>query len=465
MFTGEDFYLALEKTDNTNVMPVIPDIKCFSPKEGDLMRGRDPVAVAKELERAGAPVLSVVTEETEFHGSLEILKNICDTVSVPVLRKDFVKSRDDLVETVEAGASAILLMYSCLGRQSLHEFYQEALQLGLLPFVETHNKEEMMWAQELGAKLIGINNRDIIQLERDDGTICLTRELLKDAPERSLIISESSIQNAEQIRQVIREGAYGALVGTTILKEDSVFEAYRRMISKTGVKICGLTKPEDVVMCARLGVDLAGVVVEYPVDVPWNQTVSQAKELLCKTKKEIKTSDIRIVMVTGGDFEKVTNLVEQCRPDIVQLHYTETFEESSAIARALAEDGIPVIRSIPLKAHDREKMFGTDDWKTIFDLIQNSEIAAILLDSRQAENAAKGGGSISERVDILDLAQILQTLTKPVILGGGITADNVRGIREALHPDYIDVLTGVEKQPGDKSASKISELLEKVRGY
>ncbi len=131
------FLDALKKKKETGMIPVIPDIKMFSPKEGDLMRGRDPVAYAKALAGAGAPVLSVVTEEKEFHGSLKMLRDITSQVNVPVLRKDFIESAEELDDTVNAGASAILLMVACLGEKRLEELYRQALERGLLPLVET----------------------------------------------------------------------------------------------------------------------------------------------------------------------------------------------------------------------------------------------------------------------------------------------------------------------------------------
>ena len=172
------FLEALKKRRSEGLIPVIPDIKCFSPKDGDLMRGRDPVEIAKTLENAGACVLSVVTEEREFRGSMELLRAVCAAVRVPVLRKDFIETVRDLEETKEAGAAAILLMYSCLGKEKLESLYREALRMGLLPFVETHTGEELSYAEQLGAPLTGINNRNILLLERDGGDVSHAAGLL-----------------------------------------------------------------------------------------------------------------------------------------------------------------------------------------------------------------------------------------------------------------------------------------------
>ena len=113
------FLEALKNRKAEGGIPLIPDIKCFSPKEGDLMKGRDPVVLAQMMAQAGACAVSVVTEEKEFHGSMELLKQVCGAVKVPVLRKDFITCEKDLDETKAAGADAILLMVSCLGEEPL----------------------------------------------------------------------------------------------------------------------------------------------------------------------------------------------------------------------------------------------------------------------------------------------------------------------------------------------------------
>lgn len=202
-----DFLTALKNRKAEGIFPVFTDIKCFSPKEGDLIRGRDPAALAAELEAAGACALSVVTETSEFHGSMEILRNVCAAVDIPVLRKDFVRTEEDLLLTKEAGASAILLMYSCLEKELLEELYAKSLEIGLVPFVETHTAQELQWAGELGAELVGINNRNILELERDDGDVSTSENLLRFRPENAFLVVESGLQSGADARRAARSGA------------------------------------------------------------------------------------------------------------------------------------------------------------------------------------------------------------------------------------------------------------------
>ena len=214
------FLNALKNKYSSGCIPLIPDIKCISPKDGDLMRGRDPRAVAKELAGAGAPAISVVTETKDFGGSMELLRDICAAARVPVLRKDFIETEADLDETKEAGAAAILLMISCLGTEKLTALYHAAVSRGLTPFVETHSAEELDYALHiLKAPLIGINNRNILVLERDDGDVSLTQSLLAGTLSGgAFIVAESAMQTPEDVRAAIRAGAKAALVGTGILK-------------------------------------------------------------------------------------------------------------------------------------------------------------------------------------------------------------------------------------------------------
>lgn len=210
-------------------MPVIPDIKSRSPQEGDLLRGRDPVEIAKALAAAGAPALSVVTEPIYFGGTPELLKRIVQAVSLPVLRKDFINSREQLQETVELGASAVLLIASMLEKEQLFKLFVEALALGLEPLVETHNRPEIAFANELKLTIMGINNRNIVELEMDDGSVSTTEGLAALVRPEVLVVSESSISSSADVLRAKAAGAHAVLVGTAILKAEDAVEMYRNL--------------------------------------------------------------------------------------------------------------------------------------------------------------------------------------------------------------------------------------------
>ncbi len=226
------FINALKNRKSDGFIPVIPDIKRYSPKEGELFRGRDPAEIALRLKSAGAPALSVVTEKTHFKGSLTLLKEIVQKSGLPVLQKDFIKNAEQLKVAKECGAFAVLIICATLSRKQAESLYKSALDLELSPLLEVHTEEEMSFAAEIGAKLIGINNRDILKLELDTGGISLTEKLAKKAPRDAFIISESSIKTAKEAHTAISFGADAILVGTALWQAENIEKLYREMSNR-----------------------------------------------------------------------------------------------------------------------------------------------------------------------------------------------------------------------------------------
>ncbi len=220
---------ALWKEYQLGRIPVIPDIKRKSPGEGDLMFGRNPLETARSLEQAGAPVISVVTEADHYGGSLELLREISEAVRVPVLRKDFIKTKEGLQETAAYGASGVLLISSILEKEQLCQLIEEAYKLGLEPLVETHNEAEILAVRDLNLSFIGINNRNIIQWEMDDGNVNTTETLAGLVSPRVFLLSESSISTPDDVERAANAGAHGVLVGTAIHKAKDPAEMYQKL--------------------------------------------------------------------------------------------------------------------------------------------------------------------------------------------------------------------------------------------
>jgi len=224
---SNSFARAIAAENDCGFVAVIPDIKCVSPKEGDLLQGRDPVEVATLLVASGACLLSVVTEREHFGGSVGLLRDIACNVDVPVLRKDFITDEAMLLESLDFGASAVLLICSILDEDKLSLLYRQALVLGLEPFVEVHNEMELEWARQLGAPLIGINNRNIETLELDEGGPARTAALAPHVPEGSLLVSESGILSPRDACIAARAKAHGILVGTALWQAPDMATAFR----------------------------------------------------------------------------------------------------------------------------------------------------------------------------------------------------------------------------------------------
>lgn len=431
---------------------VIPDIKCRSPKEGDLLNGRKPFDIAKRLVQSGAPVLSVVTEEKHFGGSKASLREIA-ALGVPVLRKDFLKTKEDIYESKSLGAAAVLLMYSCLDDSTLSELYHEAKQIGLDVLVETHTADELKRAAALGAKLIGINNRNISILEKDDGTVSLTEQLAIYKPSGSFLISESSIQSPEDVRRAIKSGADAVLVGTALLRADEPGAFYQKMSRKVWVKLCGMMSEENMRLCSQA--DILGFVTEYPEPVPWNLSEEKTKLLLSGLPSGCKSC-----VVTGGASEKVIRLAKTLQPDYIQLHHKENLNQTEQIVSALSKMGIKVIRSIPCSEAERQAQFGLGSLNMLSEAFANMGVAELLVDSRNAEHAADKSRCVP--IDSFQKAQACRKI--PVILAGGITPWNVKAVLAQSGTDRIDILSGIEESPGIKSHRAIEELWKQIGG-
>lgn len=224
-FEKRDFLSAVADAKADGKVPVIAEIKPASP--GKAFREIPPAAAAElawEMEEAGAVAISVLTEPGVFRGSLENLDAVRKNVCLPVLRKDFIIDR---VQLEEAESDLVLLIAGILEKE-LGDFVELAFQKGFEPIVEVHNRKELELALETAARVIGINNRNFETLNIDLGITeelaPLVREYDLDHGTRHLIISESGMNSAEDVRRVIQAGADAVLIGSALMESDSVFD-------------------------------------------------------------------------------------------------------------------------------------------------------------------------------------------------------------------------------------------------
>ena len=218
--------IKLRKKEGAN--PIIAEIKVYSPKYGDLLGSRDPIDILRAYERAGVVGVSYITESKYFKGDFDLFRKICRETDLPVLRKDFVTSKDEIERTAEAEASAILLITRILGEKTA-EFVDYALEHALDPLVEVHSLSEVEIANETRTTMIGINNRDISKLERDDGTVELTERLCGFVRDGVVKVSESGISSIEDLKRALR-CADAALIGTAFMKAENVEEAVKAFV-------------------------------------------------------------------------------------------------------------------------------------------------------------------------------------------------------------------------------------------
>jgi indole-3-glycerol phosphate synthase len=212
-----DFADALRYPRRGNIA-LIAEIKKASPSAGVIRPDFDPVRIAKAYEAAGASCLSVLTDERFFQGSLKFLQQIRDAVRLPILRKDFIIHERQILESIEAGADAILLIVAILTDEDLRNFHKVARSAGLAVLVEVHDETEMGRALAAEAEIIGINNRDLKTFTVDLAT---TEKLAKRATGK-VLVAESGINTRADVERLERCGAQAILVGESLMRAEDL---------------------------------------------------------------------------------------------------------------------------------------------------------------------------------------------------------------------------------------------------
>ena len=195
---------------------VIAEVKRSSPSEGKLATIKDPAALAADYAAGGAAAISVLTEERRFKGSLADLEAVRAKVSIPVLRKDFIAEPYQVLEARASGADLVLLIVAALEQPVLAELHALVLELGMTPLVETHSGDELERAADLGARLIGVNARDLstFELDRD-----LFGRLSERFPADAVKVAESAVLSADDVAHYRRSGADVVLVGEALVRD------------------------------------------------------------------------------------------------------------------------------------------------------------------------------------------------------------------------------------------------------
>lgn len=219
-----------QKLQSTEHLQVIAEIKRASPSKGTIYEGEklNPVNQALTYEEAGAACISVLTDTPFFKGSFHDLQEVAEAVDLPVLCKDFIVDEIQIDRAKAAGASVILLIVAALDDATLERLYAYAVSLRLEILVEVHGVEELARALRIGAKIIGVNNRDLKTFTMD---LSRTKEVAAAFPfdENHVLISESGILGEEDAREVSEFGVSGILVGEFLMRSNSVKTAIQAM--------------------------------------------------------------------------------------------------------------------------------------------------------------------------------------------------------------------------------------------
>jgi indole-3-glycerol phosphate synthase len=232
---------------SNNSVALIAEVKKASPSAGVICQDFDPIRIAREYEAAGASCLSILTDEKFFHGSLDHLRQIRAAVKLPLLRKDFIIDERQILEAIEWGADAILLIVAILDGEQLQKFHSLAMEAGLAVLVEVHDGAELERALKIGASLIGVNNRDLktfkvdlatteklaAKLNRRTGVAPVSNSKNKSGDRQDVcptLVAESGIHTRADVEQLQRCGTDAILVGESLMRGGNIRERVRELI-------------------------------------------------------------------------------------------------------------------------------------------------------------------------------------------------------------------------------------------
>jgi len=428
--TEKDMYAALDRKQGYAHAGFILECKKASPSKGLIRADFDPKAICQIYDKYAAAI-SVLTDEKYFQGTFEYLKIVTDTVSCPVLNKDFFVDAYQVYLARYYGADAILLMLSVLSDEEYKFLSAIAEQYNLAVLTEISNDAERDRAIDLGAKLIGINNRDLRDLTTD---IARTFDYAPTLPADRIVISESGIYTNEQVRE-LAPAVDGFLVGSSIMSEDDIDLACRKLIYGNN-KVCGLTKAEYAQEGVDVGAQFGGLI--FAEKSPRFITGDQAQAIV------EQVPSLRYVGVfVNHNVEEVVQLATNLNLFAVQLHGNETHEYIDVL-KPLLPKTCQIWKALPVESEVPE-------------LINNAQF--YILDGKNA-----GSG---ETFNWRALAESEQDLTQ-CFLAGGLSIDNIEQAisqKTALDLFGLDLNSGVETSPGVKNREKLQQVFAAIRHY
>ena len=449
--TGFPFEAALHQQD----FNFICEVKKASPSKGIIAEHFPYLEIAKEYEVAGAAAISVLTEPDFFKGDKKYLQEIASTVKIPVLRKDFIIDEYQIYQAKVWGASAILLICACLDVPTLTKFRELADSLGLSSLVEAHDEVEVQMAIDCGARIIGVNNRNLKDFTVDVQNSVRLRNLVQDDV---IFVSESGLETPEDI-QVLRDNNIGvALMGETFMRSPNKIEKLAYLYGSTyytpKVKMCGISKIETIPAVIEANPDYMGLVF---APSKRQVTVDQAKTLVEELHKQyanrynrdaeqysnqtlIHQESIKTVGVFVNEtVESLLKIAKEVKLDVIQLHGDE---DESFIQILKEQSNVEVWKAVQVRsAADAEKWIDSSADMLLFDAYHKDE---------------RGGTG-----EVFDWSS-LDEFERPFMLAGGIDSTNVARATRTVRPYGLDISSGIETN-GVKDNEKMKAFTNIVR--
>jgi len=515
-------------------MTLAAEFKRASPSKGDIASHLHAGEQACVYFSAGASVISVLTEERWFKGSLGDLREVrLATTELAnnnnnnqqqrpaILRKDFITTKYQIAEAAASGADTVLLIVATTPFNVLQELINFARSIGIEPLVEVHALVELDVAISAGAKVIGVNNRNLHTFQMDlVQTEKVAEELTKrgltfhhddclkedgDKPQLS-VCALSGMSSAHDVDRYRNVGVGMCLIGESLMRATDAGVAIKGLCldpkdyaasqsvsggAYTGgtkmIKICGLTNPQDALVACRAGANLLGVI--FAEKSKRKVSVEQARDIVDAVRKFGERSDRMEVRINASNkdtplsalvaksralelaarrplvvgvfqnqsFDFIKEMVDKCGLDLVQLHGSEGMEAANS-----SNFGVPALRVVDIElgsdgTEEEKKDRSSMDTAAAILSKVTSDPIAILLDT-SIKGDKHGGGGTGKTFD-WTIAESIQNMGLPVIIAGGLTPDNIGEAVGNVRPFGIDVAGGVEAGPGVKDVDKLQKFI------
>ncbi|KAG2177992.1 hypothetical protein INT43_003245 [Umbelopsis isabellina] len=474
-------------------LALMAEVKRASPSKGNIDLTANAAEQALKYAQAGAHTISVLTEPKWFKGSLMDMRLVREALaSVPnrpaILRKDFVLDTYQILEARLYGADTVLLIVAMLNDSLLQELYNFSKSLGMEPLVEVNNDEEMSRALALGAKVIGVNNRNLHNFDVDMTT---TSRLAEMVPEDTVLAALSGITSRKDVETYIEQGVKAVLVGESLMRAEDPHKFVAEILGheeplpkqptetekSTLVKICGVKTVEAALAAAEAGADFIGMIFAKSKR---QVSIEDAKKIITAVREKYSsvqevqndneplprdwfTAHARLIEKTAkkplfvGVFLNqpigyMSQVASTLNLDLIQLHGTE----SPDISRYLP---VPTIKAFHIDSESFSPM-------QIPTISQPGYNALALLDAKVPHLGAESQGGQGVTFDWSIARQVVEqghaSNNLPILLAGGLTPENVTEAVVAVRPWAVDVSSGVETD-GTKDLEKIKAFVANAK--